>query len=169
MKLSSNIIRFYRAFGIKGTIDVFAKTGVEGIDFNNDLKEFYTDEQDKNFYFDIKNYAQDKGVKICQAHAPFARSGKIADVDDTPVAVFDHTRQYRPRAIYHAHHVDIDKSLPLLHARVAEVLIKPPNRSVVDKNIDFAKFLDCPFYTLVDRSLARHVAGQKQRLAAVRL
>ena len=87
MKLSSNITRFYRTFGIKGTIDAFAKAGVEGIDFNNDLKEFYTDEHDKNFYLDLKNYAQDKGVKICQAHAPFARSGQIVDVDDTPVDV----------------------------------------------------------------------------------
>lgn len=87
MKLSSNIVRFYSAFGIKGTIDVFAKAGVEGIDFNNDIKEFYTDEHDKNYYIDIKNYAQDRGVEICQAHAPFASSSKIVDVDANPVDV----------------------------------------------------------------------------------
>lgn len=87
MKLSSNIVRFYGAFGIKGTIDVFANAGVEGIDFNNDIKEFYTDEHDKNYYIDIKNYAQDRGVEICQAHAPFASSSKIADVDANPVDV----------------------------------------------------------------------------------
>lgn len=87
MKLSSNIIRFYSAFGIKGTIDVFANAGVEGIDFNNDIKEFYTDAHDKNYYLDIKNYAQDRGVEIGQAHAPFASSSKIPDVDANPVDV----------------------------------------------------------------------------------
>ena len=87
MKLSSNLVRFYSAFGVKGTIDVFSKAGVEGIDFNNDVKEFYSDEHDKNYYLDLKNYAQDKGLKICQAHAPFAGSGQIVDVDARVVDV----------------------------------------------------------------------------------
>lgn len=74
MLLSANIVRFYDVFGIKNTIDIFAQCGFQGIDFNNDVNEYYTVEHDKEFYLDLKNYAKEKGITICQAHAPFSSS-----------------------------------------------------------------------------------------------
>lgn len=74
MKLSANMIRVHDAFGIKNTFDFFAKAGFEGMDFNNDVSEYYTADHDRVFYEDLKNYAKSKGIDICQAHAPFPSS-----------------------------------------------------------------------------------------------
>ncbi len=73
MILSSNIFRFYHSFGIEKTIDIFSNVGICGIDFNNDIEEFYTDAHDKAYYENLKKYANSKGVSIIQAHAPFGR------------------------------------------------------------------------------------------------
>ena len=74
MLLSANMIRIHDTFGIKETFDVFAKAGFEGIDFNNDVKEYYSDKHDEHFYRDLAKYAASKGIAICQAHAPFPSS-----------------------------------------------------------------------------------------------
>lgn len=74
MKLSSNMIRFYKVFGMKGMIDLFSEVGFEAIDFNCDLKEFHDGTYGKDFYTEIRKYANDKGVIFGQTHAPFASS-----------------------------------------------------------------------------------------------
>ena len=74
MLLSANMIRTHDAFGVKKTFDIFAQTGFQGMDFNNDIREYYTDEHDEAFYIDLRNYAREKGITICQAHAPFPSS-----------------------------------------------------------------------------------------------
>lgn len=72
MKLATNVIRFYHTFGIEKTIDIFAEAGFDGIDFNSDLQEYYDDTHDKEFYKNLRKYAEDKGICFSQAHAPFA-------------------------------------------------------------------------------------------------
>jgi sugar phosphate isomerase/epimerase len=74
MLLSANMIKFHDTFGMRETFDIFASAGIQGMDFNNDVPEYCTDEHNKSFYVDLGNYARDKGVAICQAHAPFASS-----------------------------------------------------------------------------------------------
>ncbi|MBR3714275.1 MAG: sugar phosphate isomerase/epimerase [Clostridia bacterium] len=74
MLLSANMIRFHDAFGMKKTIDIFSDAGFDAMDFNNDVIEYSTSEHDKDFYIDLKNYAKEKGITICQAHAPFPSS-----------------------------------------------------------------------------------------------
>ena len=74
MLLSSNMIRLHDVFGVKGTFDLFAKVGIEGVDFNNDVPEYYTAEHDKAFYEELGNYARSHGVSICQAHAAYPPS-----------------------------------------------------------------------------------------------
>lgn len=74
MKITSNVIRFHDELGLINTIDIFAEAGFEGIDFNADLKEYYLDVHDEEFYKNIKNYANDKGIVFEQAHAPFGSS-----------------------------------------------------------------------------------------------
>lgn len=71
MKLSSNFHRFHPALGLKGTIDLFAKVGYEGIDFNTDFAEYHTDAHEPDFYRKIKVYAEDKGIGFYQTHAPY--------------------------------------------------------------------------------------------------
>ena len=74
MKISSNFIRFHDELGLKNTIDIFSEAGFEGIDFNADLEEYYTDVHDEAFYKNIKKYALDKGIVFTQTHAPFGSS-----------------------------------------------------------------------------------------------
>ena len=74
MKLSSNFINFHNEFGLKKTIDIFSAAGFEAIDFNADLKEYYTNAHDEAFYKDAKAYALEKGIVFAQTHAPFAVS-----------------------------------------------------------------------------------------------
>ena len=74
MLLSSNMIRVHTTFGMRGTFDAFANAGIQGIDFNNDVAEYCTDEHDEQFYRDLGDYARSKGVAICQAHASFPTS-----------------------------------------------------------------------------------------------
>ena len=74
MLLSANMIKFHDTFGMKETFDIFACAGIEGMDFNNDVSEYCTAEHNKQFYVDLGEYAREKGITICQAHAPFPSS-----------------------------------------------------------------------------------------------
>lgn len=71
MKLSTNLIRFHQEFGLKRTIDIFSAAGFDRIDFNTDLEEYHTDAHGPDFYRQIRAYAEDRGIVIHQAHAPF--------------------------------------------------------------------------------------------------
>ena len=71
MLLTTNFILFHDALGLEKTVDVLAKAGFEGIEFNADLKEYYTDAHDERFYREFGAYAAGKGAPITQAHAPF--------------------------------------------------------------------------------------------------
>lgn len=81
MKLSCNMIKIHSDFGLKKMIDVLVNVGFEGLDFNNDLEGYRADEHDKDFYLDLKKFADSKGFKFCQAHAPFPSS--FADAEQT--------------------------------------------------------------------------------------
>lgn len=71
MLLTTNFILFHDELGVEKTVDVFAAAGFEGIEFNADLKEYYTDAYDERFYRELGAYAAKRGVPITQAHAPF--------------------------------------------------------------------------------------------------
>jgi len=79
MRLSSNMMRLHDRFGLEKTFDMFAQVGIQGMDFNNDVPAYCSDEHDEQFYRDLGNYAREKGIRICQAHAPFASSFPEAD------------------------------------------------------------------------------------------
>lgn len=74
MLLSANFGRLYGTFGMKEIFDIFAEAGIQGIDFVSDVPEYYTQEFDELYYLDLKNYAREKGLTICQAHAPYPSS-----------------------------------------------------------------------------------------------
>ncbi len=74
MLLSANMIKIHDTFGMRQTFDIFAKAGIQGIDFNNDVAEYCTKQHDKQFYVELADYARERGITICQAHAPFPSS-----------------------------------------------------------------------------------------------
>ena len=74
MKLSSNFIYFHDELGLYKTIDIFSEAGFEGIDFNLDLAEYYSGAKDAEFFINTRKYAEERGIKFYQAHAPFASS-----------------------------------------------------------------------------------------------
>ena len=77
MLLSSYIMKICDVFGIKETFSLFAKAGIQGVDFSSNIKEYCSIEHDKSFYIELGKYAKEEGLAICQAHAPFPSS----DVD----------------------------------------------------------------------------------------
>lgn len=83
MLLSANMVRVHDTFGIKETFDVFARVGIEGMDFNIDVAEYFTTVHDEQYYRDLGKYAASRGVAICQAHAPFPSSYVEEDKGDT--------------------------------------------------------------------------------------
>jgi len=96
MLLSANMIRIHDAFGMKETFDLFAEAGIQGIDFNNDVREYHTDVHDEAFYRELKEYAGQKGIAICQAHAPFPSSS--ADEEKSEAIFADIVRGMRNAA-----------------------------------------------------------------------
>lgn len=71
MLLSTNLHKFHGAFGLTKTIDILAEAGFQGVDFNTDLEEYHTDAHSPEFYQQIREYANDKGIGFYQTHAPF--------------------------------------------------------------------------------------------------
>lgn len=74
MLLSANMIRLHNTFGMKETFDILAQAGFEGIDFNNDVEEYYSDQHDEHFYRSLAQHSASRGIAVCQAHAPFPSS-----------------------------------------------------------------------------------------------
>ena len=71
MLLSANLIRIKDAFGLEKTFDVLQEVGFKAVDFSLDMAEYRTANYDKNFYLNVKKYANDRGIVVGQAHAPF--------------------------------------------------------------------------------------------------
>lgn len=71
MLLSTNLHKFHQELGLEKTIDIFARAGFRGIDFNTDFEQYCTDAHSPEFYRQIKAYANERGIGFYQAHAPF--------------------------------------------------------------------------------------------------
>ena len=65
---------FCNVFGEKKAIDVYSQAGFDALDFSFFNSKYYTDETSTDFYRELKEYADAKGVKFNQAHAPFPSS-----------------------------------------------------------------------------------------------
>ena len=70
MILSNTTCHITYHLPLKDTIDVMARAGFDGMDFSAGNEEYYSDIHDKNFYLEMKKYAEDKGLVFNQAHAP---------------------------------------------------------------------------------------------------
>lgn len=80
MNVTTNIMGFYQTVGLERTIEIFAQAGFQGIEFNNDRKEFYTHEHDRSYYEAIRQKTEALGLNFPQAHMPFPSSGMDVDL-----------------------------------------------------------------------------------------
>jgi hexulose-6-phosphate isomerase len=74
MLLASHLVKVHDAYGLKGTVDILKKAGFDAIDFSLDIEEYYTNEYDDWFFTEARKYIEEKGMTVCQAHAPFPTS-----------------------------------------------------------------------------------------------
>lgn len=74
MKLSTTTERLQEKFGIYKAIDFLSEAGYDAIDFSQCDKEIYSAEHGKEYYVEIRKYAEGKGLFFNQSHAPFSSS-----------------------------------------------------------------------------------------------
>lgn len=74
MKLSTTTGRLHGKFGIYKAIDILSEAGYDAVDFSQFDKEVYSADYDKEYYVEIRKYAEDKGLFFNQSHAPYSSS-----------------------------------------------------------------------------------------------
>ncbi len=74
MKISSQTEYLEYAYGLEKTVDIFANAGYDAIDISQFDERFYTDTYSKDYFLEIKKYAEAKGLYFNQSHAPFSSS-----------------------------------------------------------------------------------------------
>lgn len=74
MKLSTTTERLQEKFGIYKAIDILSEAGYDAIDFSQTEEKVYAAEHNKDYYVEIRKYAEDKGLCFNQSHAPFSSS-----------------------------------------------------------------------------------------------
>ncbi len=74
MKLSTTTDILAERFGFEKAIDIVAEAGYDAIDFSQFESRIYEEEPRKEYYCEIRKYAEDKGLYFNQSHAPFASS-----------------------------------------------------------------------------------------------
>ena len=71
MKLSTTTGRFYTKFGFLKAIDYLADAGYDALDFSQFNKDVYEVDFPKEYFLEIRKYAEDKGLCFNQSHAPY--------------------------------------------------------------------------------------------------
>ena len=70
MKLSTTTDKLQVTFGFEKAIDYFADAGFDAIDFSQFNEDIYEGDFSKDYFVEIKKYAEDKGLFFNQSHAP---------------------------------------------------------------------------------------------------
>ncbi len=74
MKLSSTTDHLQKTFGLQKSVEILAAAGYDAIDFSQFDKSVYESDFGKDYYTEIRKFAESKGVYFNQSHAPFASS-----------------------------------------------------------------------------------------------
>ncbi len=74
MKLSTTTSYPAREISLEKSIEIIAKAGYDAIDFSQFDEFIYSVEPNKNYYLELRKYAESLGVCFNQSHAPFASS-----------------------------------------------------------------------------------------------
>ncbi len=78
MLLSTNLISYYKEFGLDRMLDIFAEAGFRALDFNLDLAAYIGD-FDKAFFDETRAKIESRGLVVGQTHAPFPSNYPEAD------------------------------------------------------------------------------------------
>ena len=70
MRISTTTGPLVRRVGFTKTIDILSDAGFDALDFSASAEEFCTDVHNKDYYVELRKYAQDKGLVFNQSHAP---------------------------------------------------------------------------------------------------
>lgn len=70
MLLSTNLISYYKEFGLERMLDIYAEAGYRALDFNLDIGDFIGD-LDKAHFDEIREKIESRGLTVGQTHAPF--------------------------------------------------------------------------------------------------
>jgi sugar phosphate isomerase/epimerase len=76
MRLSTSTSDIASRLGLEKTIDVLAAAGYDCIDFSQCDESIYARDLKKDYFVNLRKYAEDKGLTFNQSHAPFASSFK---------------------------------------------------------------------------------------------
>lgn len=133
MKLSTTTDFLENEFGFKKALDIIAAAGYDAVDFSCFKDEFYTDAHNKNFYTELRKYAESIGLYFNQSHAPFASS--FADIQQTKQRFTDIVT-----AMKHASYLGVRNIIvhPCQHLKYAEA--SNPER-LFEINMDFYRRL----------------------------
>lgn len=74
MKLSTTTDKLQVTFGFEKAIDYLAEAGYDAIDFSQFNEDIYEGDFSKDYFVEIKKYAEDKGLFFNQSHAPYGSS-----------------------------------------------------------------------------------------------
>ncbi len=74
MKLSTTTVPLQKHFGLQKTIDILADAGYDAIDFSQSSSSIYEEKPNKEYYTEMRKYAEAQGVYFNQSHAPFHSS-----------------------------------------------------------------------------------------------
>ena len=74
MNISTDIDCFYKVYSEKETVKILAECGFDAIDYSFMNKKYFSgelsDDECKDYYTDLRKYAEDHGVFFNQSHAP---------------------------------------------------------------------------------------------------
>ena len=76
MRLSTSTRDTAVRLGLEKTIDILAAAGYDCIDFSQCDESIYGRDLKKDYFINLRKYAEDKGLTFNQSHAPFASSFK---------------------------------------------------------------------------------------------
>lgn len=74
MRLSTTSGELAKFFGFEKAVDILAAAGYDCIDFSQFDEYVYAREYSKDFFINLRKYAEDKGLCFNQSHAPFGSS-----------------------------------------------------------------------------------------------
>ena len=86
MLLSTNLISYYKEFGLDRMLDIYAEAGYRALDFNLENKDFIGD-FDKAYFDEIKKKIESRGLTVGQTHAPF--NSNFPDKEKTEARLAD--------------------------------------------------------------------------------
>lgn len=71
MLLSTPTDMMQKTFGYEGAVDILARAGYDALDFSFPGTDVVQKEDNDEFFINLRNYAESKGICFRQAHAPF--------------------------------------------------------------------------------------------------